>query len=88
MIQVFSMSLIHPSAASSRNRLDRIMTMTKIVSAIGLCIGIVVLSLAYFNAQGPVQAQENGACSVKEVALDEGYGVTRKEIRAVCGDAR
>ena len=62
--------------------------MTKIFSAIGFCFGLMVLSLAYFNTQSPVSAHEQSPCSLKEFALDEGYGVTRTEMRAVCGFAR
>lgn len=57
--------------------------MTKIVSAIGLCLGLFVLTMAYFTAPGSVEARESD-CTVKEIALDEGYGVTRTEIRAIC----
>ena len=65
--------------------------MTKFVSTIGFCTGLLILGLAYFTAPGAssVEAREGAAaCHVQEVALDEGYGVSRTELRKVCPPAR
>ena len=64
--------------------------MTKFVSALGFCLGLVLLAAAYFNAPvaSPVEARESAGCRVIEVALDEGYGVSRTQLRRVCDSAR
>jgi hypothetical protein len=65
--------------------------MAKLVSTLTFCAGLLILTLVYFNAPGasPVEAAEGGAiCRAVEVALDEGYGVTRTELREVCSVKR
>lgn len=50
--------------------------------AIALALGLGALALAGPHG-GRVEARE-GDCARKEVALDEGYGVSRIELREVC----
>lgn len=62
--------------------------MAKLLSTLGF-FGFVLLATAYLNAPsaGPVQANEDhpqSNCHMAEVALDEGYGISRTEIRSVC----
>ena len=61
--------------------------MTKFVSALSFFAGLMIIGLAYFNAPGagPVAAREGASCRTVEVALDEGYGLSRTELRQVCG---
>ena len=64
--------------------------MIKFFSTLSFCAGLLFLALAYFNAPGasPVEAAEGAsACRVMEVALDEGYGVSRTELRKICKPA-
>ena len=66
--------------------------MTKFLSVFGFFGGVALLGALYLNAPvaGPVEAREEGkiSCRMVEVALDEGYGVTRTELRNVCAPAR
>ena len=65
--------------------------MTKLLSTLGFLGGIALMATLYLNvpSAGPVEAREDnaGACRMVEVALDEGYGITRTEMRRVCGRA-
>ena len=66
--------------------------MTKFLSVLGFVGGIALLGTLYLNAPsaGPVEARETTepTCRLVEVALDEGYGVTRTELRRICGPTR
>lgn len=75
---------------SCREGFPDVTKMTKIASALGFCLGLVLLVAVYFNAPGagPVEAREGASCRMIEVALDEGYGVSRTELRRVCEFAR
>ncbi|SFK54415.1 hypothetical protein [Methylocapsa palsarum] len=62
---------------------------------LGVMIGLAIVSVAYTETRDPAntetqaaQASEtkNNGCITHEVALDEGYGVTRTEKRVVCGE--
>ena len=63
--------------------------MIKTVS-IGLLLGFTVVFAAFMSWPNPasVEAQvgtaSRKACAAREIALDEGYGVTRTETRLVC----
>lgn len=50
---------------------------------------VVALALASMPQSGEVEARENigvnDGCATHEVALDEGYGVSRKVVQRVCG---
>ncbi len=66
--------------------------MKKTVSLLGLAIALGMIAIAVLGPDGTkVQASEDhlrfGAkdCALQEVALDEGYGVSRTEIRHICG---
>ena len=62
--------------------------MIKHIKTIGLGAGLLILGFIYFNAPGAgtVAAHEGvSICEIKEIALDEGYGVSRVEVRKVCG---
>jgi hypothetical protein len=57
--------------------------MLKKISVFAISVGLFA-GAAFFIASGPsgVQAQEDAlACAARPVALDEGYGVTRVEMR-------
>ncbi len=61
--------------------------MIKIVSTLGFCLGILILGIVYFNGFGGsavVAAEEVSSCKMVDVPLDEGYGVSRTELRWVC----
>ena len=65
------------------------LSMTKVVSFVA-CMGAFGLALAFFlltPVNGPVEAREDAAaanCRSIEVALDEGYSVSRVVIQRVC----
>lgn len=50
---------------------------------------VVLLAFASMPQSGDVEARENigvsDGCATHEVALDAGYGVTRKVVQRVCG---
>jgi hypothetical protein len=66
------------------------LSMTKVVS-FAACMGAFALALAFFlltPVNGPVEAREDAAaatCRTMEVALDEGYSVSRVVTQRVCG---
>ena len=73
--------------------------MTKTFTALALLGLAVVAGAAFFGFPGPsvLQAQEEqhaegtdaGAnCRMIEIALDEGYGVTRRAVRTDCSAAQ
>jgi hypothetical protein len=64
--------------------------MAKVVFGLGIAISIALLAIA-ITAGPPSSSVEaraasvtNHACSMREVALDQGYGVSRKVVREVC----
>jgi hypothetical protein len=52
---------------------------------------VIVLAIASTPQSGDVEARETAAtvdgCTTREVALDQGYGVSRKVSQRVCGAA-
>ena len=70
----------------------RNITMARLVSILGLFGGcaIVAIAMAGTPRSGDVEAHENDTsartenCHVEVVPLDEGYGVSRKELRRIC----
>ncbi len=64
--------------------------MAKVVLGLGIMIGIALLSIAVTagSQSGGVEARAtsmtNHDCSMREVALDQGYGISRKIVRKVC----
>jgi hypothetical protein len=69
--------------------------MTKIFTLVGLLVAGVLIAATFLGVPGPsmLQAQEDqrieaadpGAnCRLVEVALDEGYGVSRRVVRTDC----
>ncbi|MGP0059189.1 MAG: hypothetical protein ACLPID_07890 [Beijerinckiaceae bacterium] len=73
----------------------RSITMVRLVSILGLFVGcaIVAIAMAGTPRSGDVEAHENDTsartenCRVEEIPLDEGYGVSRKELRRICTTA-
>jgi hypothetical protein len=66
--------------------------MVKIVSIFGilLAVGFVVLALGAgpeAQVERPLNPILHDGCSLQDVPLDEGYGVTRKVVQRVCGGA-
>ncbi len=63
--------------------------MTRILSAFGFFAGMALLAIFFFYppAVGQPVAREAAttACHNEEVAADEGYGISLKEVRLVCG---
>ena len=58
---------------------------------LGFIMSLALIFAAYTETQGSVaEAQASAApilgCVTREVALDQGYGVTRTETRAVCAE--
>jgi hypothetical protein len=76
------------------------MIMAKVVFALGFVIGLAILGIAVIGGPRPsgVEAHETDMhglatrsaamtevrCAVREIALDQGYGVTRKIMRRIC----
>lgn len=66
--------------------------MIKMASIVGMVMGLVMVFSAYTGAPEGSSAEAQAApateapsgCVTREVALDEGYGVTRTETRVVC----
>jgi len=66
--------------------------MARLISILGLFVGCAILAIAMAGSprSSEIEAHENGAsmrtenCRMEEVLLDEGYGVSRKELRRVC----
>ena len=74
--------------------------MAKVVFALGLIIGLAILAIAVTTGpqSGGVEARETnqhgvearaasmakGNCSLQQVALDQGYGISRTVVRRVC----
>jgi hypothetical protein len=71
------------------------MTIARFVSLLGLFIVCAILAIAIGGTprSGDVEARESDAsinaknCHTEEIALDEGYGVSRKEVRRICSAA-
>ena len=67
-------------------------TMTKLFSAMAFT-GLMVLAMGFYvNAAtlrarltGPEASMEQARCQMREVVVDEGYGVTQTQMREVCG---
>lgn len=68
--------------------------MGKIVLFLGVVIGAAIFSIALIGApsSGSVAgempkgaATASAGCHIEEFALDEGYGISRKTTRTVCG---
>ncbi len=69
-------------------------SMAKVIFALGFGIGLAILAIAVTTPQASgvaasdVHAAMSAAhCSLHEVALDEGYGITRKVLQRVCSVA-
>ncbi|WP_395667174.1 hypothetical protein [Methylocella sp.] len=64
--------------------------MIRLGSVFGLAVSLSVLTAAYMAipeaslAEGQKQAALKDGCVAEQVALDEGYGVTRTETHVVC----
>jgi hypothetical protein len=71
------------------------MTIARFVSLLGLFIVCAILAIAMGGTprSGDLEARESDAavsaknCHSEEIALDEGYGVTRREVRRICAAA-
>ena len=73
--------------------------MTKTLTVLGLLVAGILVAATFLGVPGPsvlqaqeeprVEATEAGAsCRVVEVALDEGYGVSRRVVRTDCSAVR
>jgi hypothetical protein len=79
------------SLALSRMTLKSL-TMARLVSVLGLCVGCAILAIALAGTprSNEIETHETDTsirtenCRMEEVLLDEGYGVSRKELRRVC----
>ena len=69
--------------------------MNRVASIFGLAVTFAVMFLAYSGTPEASNAEAQTAqmveaqgktCVSREIALDEGYGVTRTETRLVCAD--
>jgi len=69
--------------------------MRKTSCFLSLMISLAIVSVAFTETRDPAGAETQAAqasepksngCVTREVALDEGYGVTRTEKRIVCGE--
>jgi len=68
--------------------------MNRVASIFGLAVTFAVIFLAYSGTPEASNAEAQTAqieaqgknCVSREIALDEGYGVTRTETRLVCAD--
>lgn len=74
--------------------------MAKLIFALGIVIGLAILAIAVTAGpeSSGVEARESaphsgktraalmskGSCSLREVALDQGYGISRTIVRKVC----
>ena len=62
--------------------------MIKLISllTLGVILGALAFGLWSLPGTDPVAAREDvmSRCVLRQVALDQGYGVTRTEIRLVC----
>lgn len=64
--------------------------MAKVVFALGIVIGLAILGIAVTTGpessgvEARAASMTKGGCSLREVALDQGYGVSRKIVRKVC----
>jgi hypothetical protein len=69
--------------------------MTKTFAVLALLVTAIIVAASFFGVPGPsvLQAQEDqraeaadagGNCRLIDVALDEGYGVTRRAVRRDC----
>jgi hypothetical protein len=67
--------------------------MIRLGSVLGVAFGLALIVVAYVAMQDvsvaePQTAALDAGCVAEKVALDEGYGVSRTEIRVVCKDAK
>lgn len=66
--------------------------MSKAVSILGLLASLGILFASYTispetaDAGSGTETSLSDGCIAREVALDEGYGVSRTEMRLVCAD--
>jgi hypothetical protein len=64
--------------------------MTRVISIVGLVASLAMLFAAYTaapeaaNVEGTIPDTFTEGCVIRNVALDEGYGVTRTEKRIIC----
>jgi hypothetical protein len=84
------------SLTLSRMNLGRMiwesLTMARLVSVLGLCVGCAILAIAMAGTPHSSEIEGHDTdtsiraenCRMEEVMLDEGYGVSRKELRRVC----
>jgi hypothetical protein len=82
------MSLGHGRTECPRRVDQTIMSVFK--SIFGFVLGVILIGVALASVPGivGVSASEDtvtGSCPVTEVALDKGYGISRVELRHVCG---
>jgi hypothetical protein len=66
--------------------------MLKLMSAFGVFVAVAVVVGAFAGTPKADVGVRSASvlasgCSIQEVALDEGYGVSRKVMRQVCTDA-
>lgn len=62
---------------------------TFVIFGLAACLLIVTAIVATMPSSGRVEARErayHGPCRTEEIALDEGYGVSRTVQRRVCDD--
>jgi hypothetical protein len=67
--------------------------MTRVISIIGLVVSLARIFAAYVETPEAASIESAatetlGECVIREVALDEGYGVTRMEKHIVCPKER
>lgn len=68
--------------------------MTRVISIVGLVASLALIFAAYTatpeaaSVEGIVADTFAEGCIIREVALDEGYGVTRTEKRIICAKDR
>jgi hypothetical protein len=64
--------------------------MIKLISVLTFTLVLSAAALAFLGLPGTDAEAAHKAvavnCPLQEVALDEGYGITRMEMRPVCGD--
>jgi hypothetical protein len=66
--------------------------MIKTVGFLGIATGIALIAIALIGTQpsASVEAREDRpqieGCPLQEVALDEGYGVSRMVMRSICAE--
>lgn len=65
--------------------------MGKIVLFLGLVTGAAIFAIALIGAPAgsgvAAQAAPAAGCHTEEIAVDEGYGVSRKIVRTICSES-